>query len=138
MAQPGEWDLLLFPGAHVAQYRGLAAPFLGPHDHDPRHLHAAGLLHLALETAPTDVDRGADSFLPQLGDGAERALARSRLGHGEQDLRPVGGVALLRYRTLCLHRLRDPLEAGRPARSGSRVAADLLDQAVVAPAAADA
>src|SRR5689334_3635960 len=98
------------------------------------------MLHLALEAALAEVHGRPEPLLAELGHSPEHTLARRRLGDREQEpgSAPIGARGRAGVdRAAGLHRLGDPLEAGGPAHPGRRVAADLLDQPVIAAAAAD-
>ena len=90
-----------------------------------------GVLELALEAAPGEVDLGREPGVAQLDRQRHRPLAAG----------PSSAIATKASRPaaslLLVERQQDPLDPGRPADRRRRRPAELLDQAVVAAAAAD-
>ena len=89
-----------------------------------------GVFELALEAAAGEVDLGRDPGVAQLDRQRHRPPALPRVGDRDEGVAP-------RRRRLLVQGQQDPLDPGRPADRRRRRAAELLDQAVVAAAAAD-
>ena len=123
---PGSTGALL-AALHVAQL-GAA---VGLEDQDAAGADPVGVLELALEAAPGEVDLGREPGVAQLGRPAPAPAARcSSSATAMKASRPGAGSS-------SSERQQDPLDPGRPADRRRRRAAELLDQAVVAAAAAD-
>ena len=117
----------LLAGRHVAQLRRA----VGLEDQDARGADPVGVFELALEAAPGQVDLGREPGVAQLDRQRHRPLAAG----------PASAIATKASRPaaslLLVQRQQDPLDPGRPADRRRRRPAELLDQAVVAAAAAD-
>ena len=118
----------LLSGLHVLQRRALVAE-----DGNVAGAGPVGLLELALERAAAEFDLalrpGAARRRRRAGTPRPRAPAPRRRRTGRSGGAAAGASA---------GGQQDPLDAGRPADAGRRRPADLLDQPVVAAAAADA
>ncbi len=124
---------VLFPAAvHGAQAHEVGADLVEAEKHGERRAAAAGLLELALGAAPGEVQLGGQA-------GPAQLLGKAEGGGpylvAETDDVHVGRAG--RQRPVA-HRQGDALEAAAPAHAGRGRAADLLDEPVVAAAAADA
>src|SRR4051794_20863738 len=101
-------------------------------DDDRARTAPPGLRHLALDGAAGVVGVARHAGAPKLRDRGQHLLARRTVDDEEDvDAAPVRGNAFV------LEREDQPLEAGAEPDPGRRRAADLLDEAVVAAAAAD-
>src|SRR5581483_11348637 len=89
--------------------------------------------HLPLEGAARVVDVGRDAEAAQLPEEREHALPVRAAVDDEEDVEP----RLLARDPLVLEREQQALEPGSEADARRRRPADLLDERVVAPAAAD-
>src|SRR4051794_33227570 len=93
---------------------------------------AIRLLELAFQAAPAELDAGGVAGPSRVGGEPERLVLEGGVGVGDEEVDRRGrGEALGRGE-------QDPLDPAGPSHAGGRRAADLLDQAVVATAAAHA
>ena len=118
---------LLLSRLHVLQRGALVAE-----DGNVAGAGAVRLLELALERAPAEFESRRVPRAARVGGEPERGLAQLRLRVRDEQVERRRGLVRQRARQ------QDPLDARRPAHARRRRAADLLDQPVVAPAAADA
>ena len=116
----------LLAAVHVAQL-GAA---VGLEDQHPPGADPGRLFELPLEAAPGQIDLGREPGVAQLDRQRHRPPALPRVGDRDEGVAP-GRLVLL------VERQQDPLDPGRPADRRRRRPAELLDQAVVAAAAAD-
>ena len=115
------------PRGHVAQLRRA----VGLEDQHAAGADPVGVLELALEAAPGEVELGREPGVAQLGRQRHRPLpALAVVGDGDEGVAP-GRLLVLAQRQ------QDPLDPRRPADRRRRRPAELLDQPVVAAAAAD-
>jgi hypothetical protein len=103
---------------------------VGVEDEDPAGADPVGVLELALEAAAGEVDLDRDPRVAQFGRQRHRPLPLARVGDGDEGVAPLP-------RHLFVQRQQDPLDPGGEPDRGGRRPAELLDQAVVAAAAAD-
>src|SRR5262249_19974308 len=122
----GGVHLALLARAHVAQGR-LAG--IGAENQRVAGGDAVRLLHLALDRTPGEVPIRSEPGAAHRGDHPRPPFAIAAPGNNE--------TARLPGAPLPPQRQRDPLDAQRPPRRRRGGAAQLLDQAVVAPAASD-
>ena len=119
-------DRLLLPALHVLQRRALLAE-----DRDPARPDPIRLLELPLQRAPRQLELRRQPGPARLVRDLE-AGGPVRLAHvGDEQVDDRHGDGLLPGRE------QDPLDPRRPADARGRRAAELLDEAVVAAAAAD-
>ena len=104
---------------------------VGLEDQDVAGADPVGVLELALEAAAGEVDLGRQPGVAQLDGERHRPLALAESSAIATKASRPG------RRLLLVERQQDPLDPGRPADRRRRRPAELLDQAVVAAAAAD-
>src|SRR6266550_4684919 len=97
-------------------------------DDRPTGAEAPGLADLALLGAPAVVHVGPETAAPQLRQQGQHARAVGSLAEDEVN------VELVSVGRAVPDREQEPLDSGAEADRGRRVAADFLDQAVVAAA----